>query len=214
MDLFWKGVIMKKIVIASNNSAKTREIQQVFAEFGVQVINYRSIMSEKTFPEETTDDQYENALAKARFIKQFLPKEWILADDTGAYFAAYPARFGLTIAREFKSLGLKSIQEEDEYLLGLYASEMDRSAYLEALFVLLTPDDQVKRAIGRGGTKLALAERGQFSVGFDTLFEAENGQTFAEMPIDVRVSYSHRGRAAKKLLAQLKPSELSSLVHK
>ncbi|ORI80143.1 non-canonical purine NTP pyrophosphatase, partial [Leuconostoc mesenteroides subsp. mesenteroides] len=54
---------MKKIVIASNNSAKTREIQQVFAEFGVQVINYRSIMSEKTFPEETTDDQYENALA-------------------------------------------------------------------------------------------------------------------------------------------------------
>ncbi|QEA58830.1 non-canonical purine NTP pyrophosphatase [Leuconostoc koreense] len=205
---------MKKIVIASNNSAKTREIQQVFAESGVQVVNYRSIISEKKFPEETTDDQFENALAKARFIKQFLPKEWVLADDTGTYFAAFPDRFGLTIAREFKRLGLKSIQEEDEYLLELYTSDMDRGAYLEALFVLLTPDDQVKRAIGRGGTKLALAERGQFSVGFDTLFEAENGQTFAEMPTDIRVSYSHRGRAAKNLLAQLQPAELASLVHK
>lgn len=194
---------MQRLVIASNNSAKTREIQQVFSEFGVDVLNYRSFIDEQVFPPETTDDQYENALAKAYFIQKFLPNEWILADDTGAYFDAFPERFGLTIAREFKRLGLKSIREEDEYLLNLYTPEMARGAYLETLFVLLTPDGRAQKAIGRGGVTLASEERGSFSVGFDTLFEAENGKTFAEMPMNERVNFSHRGRAAKALLREL-----------
>lgn len=194
---------MQRLVIASNNSAKTREIQQVFSEFGVDVLNYRSFIDEQVFPPETTDDQYENALAKACFIQKFLPNEWILADDTGAYFDAFPERFGLTIAREFKRLGLKSIREEDEYLLNLYTPEMARGAYLETLFVLLTPDGRAQKAIGRGGVTLASEERGSFSVGFDTLFEAENGKTFAEMPMNERVNFSHRGRAAKALLREL-----------
>lgn len=194
---------MQRLVIASNNSAKTREIQQVFSEFGVDVLNYRSFIDEQVFPPETTDDQYENALAKACFIQKFLPNEWILADDTGAYFDAFPERFGLTIAREFKRLGLKSIREEDEYLLNLYTPEMARGAYLETLFVLLTPDGRAQKAIGRGGVTLASEERGSFSVGFDTLFEAENGKTFAEMPMNERVNFSHRGRAAKALLQEL-----------
>lgn len=194
---------MQRLVIASNNSAKTREIQQVFSEFGVDVLNYRSFIDEQVFPPETTDDQYENALAKACFIQKFLPNEWILADDTGAYFDAFPERFGLTIAREFKRLGLKSIREEDEYLLNLYTPEMARGAYLETLFVLLTPDGRAQKAIGRGGVTLASEERGSFSVGFDTLFEAENGKTFAEMPMNGRVNFSHRGRAAKALLREL-----------
>ena len=58
------------MVVASNNSAKTREIQRVFAEFGIQVINYRELISEKIFPTETATDQYQNALAKAQFIRQ------------------------------------------------------------------------------------------------------------------------------------------------
>lgn len=194
---------MQRLVIASNNSAKTREIQQVFSEFGVDVLNYRSFIDEQVFPPETTDDQYENALAKACFIQKFLPNEWILADDTGAYFDAFPERFGLTIAREFKRLGLKSIREEDEYLLNLYTPEMARGAYLETLFVLLTPNGRAQKAIGRGGVTLASEERGSFSVGFDTLFEAENGKTFAEMPMNERVNFSHRGRAAKALLREL-----------
>ena len=192
-----------KLVVASNNSAKTREIQATFAEFGVEVVNYRELIAEKTFPAETTDDQYENALGKARFIQQFLPNEFILADDTGAYFAAFPDHFGLTIAREFKQLGLKSIQEEDDYLLSLYTPEMDRGAYLEALFILLTPDGRELSSTGRGGVTLALAERGDYSVGFDTLFVAENGKTFAEMPLAERVVFSHRGRAAKALMEAL-----------
>lgn len=190
----------KRLVIASNNSAKTREIVNVFAVFGMTAMNYRELIPEKEFPVETTNDQYENALGKARFIQQFLPNELILADDTGAFFAAFPNQFGLTIAREFKAMGFQSMQEEDTYLLGLYQPHMDRGAYLEALFVLVTPDGTVYRSTGRGGVKLAKAPRGAYSVGFDTLFEAENGQTLAEMPMAKRVNYSHRGRAAKQLL--------------
>lgn len=191
------------MVVASNNSAKTREIQRVFAEFGIQVINYRELISEKIFPTETATDQYQNALAKAQFIRQFLPDSAILADDTAAYFKAFPNRFGLTIARELKSLGLKTIREEDAYLLSLYDDNMDRHAYLEALFVLVMPDGSVYHSIGRGGVTLAQSERGAYSVGFDTLFESENGKTFAEMQMSERVNYSHRGRAAKMLLEKI-----------
>ncbi|WP_349533210.1 non-canonical purine NTP pyrophosphatase [Leuconostoc citreum] len=195
--------MLKKMVVASNNSAKTREIQRVFAEFGIQVINYRELISEKIFPTETATDQYQNALAKAQFIRQFLPDSAILADDTAAYFKAFPNRFGLTIARELKSLGLKTIREEDAYLLSLYHDNMDRHAYLEALFVLVMPDGSVYHSIGRGGVTLTQSERGAYSVGFDTLFESENGKTFAEMQMSERVNYSHRGRAAKMLLEKI-----------
>ncbi|MGR8808748.1 non-canonical purine NTP pyrophosphatase [Leuconostoc citreum] len=195
--------MLKKMVVASNNSAKTREIQRVFAEFGIQVINYRELISEKIFPTETATNQYQNALAKAQFIRQFLPDSAILADDTAAYFKAFPNRFGLTIARELKSLGLKTIREEDAYLLSLYHDNMDRHAYLEALFVLVMPDGSVYHSIGRGGVTLAQSERGAYSVGFDTLFESENGKTFAEMQMSERVNYSHRGRAAKMLLEKI-----------
>lgn len=195
--------MLKKMVVASNNSAKTREIQRVFAEFGIQVINYRELISEKIFPTETATDQYQNALAKAQFIRQFLPDSAILADDTAAYFKAFPNRFGLTIARELKSLGLKTIREEDAYLLSLYHDNMDRHAYLEALFVLVMADGSVYHSIGRGGVTLAQSERGAYSVGFDTLFESENGKTFAEMQMSERVNYSHRGRAAKMLLEKI-----------
>ncbi|WP_260160178.1 non-canonical purine NTP pyrophosphatase [Leuconostoc citreum] len=195
--------MLKKMVVASNNSAKTREIQRVFTEFGIQVINYRELISEKIFPTETATDQYQNALAKAQFIRQFLPDSAILADDTAAYFKAFPNRFGLTIARELKSLGLKTIREEDAYLLSLYHDNMDRHAYLEALFVLVMPDGSVYHSIGRGGVTLAQSERGAYSVGFDTLFESENGKTFAEMQMSERVNYSHRGRAAKMLLEKI-----------
>lgn len=195
--------MIKRLVIASNNSAKTREIVAVFATFGMTAVNYRELITEKTFPAETTDDQLENALGKARFIQQFLPNEYILADDTGAFFAAFPNQFGLTIARDFKAMGFQSMQEEDDYLLGLYEPGMDRGAYLAALFILLTPSGTVYQSTGRGGVTLALAPRGTYSAGFDTLFEAENGLTLAEMPMAERVQYSHRGRAAKQLLEKI-----------
>ncbi|MEX0380785.1 non-canonical purine NTP pyrophosphatase [Leuconostoc sp. MS02] len=195
--------MIKNLVVASNNSAKTREIQGVFAEFDVSVVNYRELIDEKNFPTETVADQYTNALNKARYIQQFLPNNNILADDTGAYFTAFPERFGLTTSRELKALGLNSVREEDAYLLDLYKPILNRGAYLEALFVLITSTGKTVSSVGRGGVLLAKSERGKYAVGFDTLFEAENGKTLAEMPMAERVLYSHRGRAAQKLLQEI-----------
>ena len=195
--------MIKNLVVASNNSAKTREIQGVFAEFDVSVVNYRELIDEKKFPTETVADQYTNALNKARYIQQFLPNNNILADDTGAYFTAFPERFGLTTSRELKALGLNSVREEDAYLLDLYKPILNRGAYLEALFVLITSTGKTVSSVGRGGVLLAKSERGKYAVGFDTLFEAENGKTLAEMPMAERVLYSHRGRAAQKLLQKI-----------
>lgn len=195
--------MINRIVVASNNSAKTEEIKAVFKEFGVDVINYRDILNEKQFPEESINDQLKNAIQKATYIKNSLDNEYILADDTGAYFSAFPDRFGLTTARELKRLKLHSIDEENNYLLNLYKPGMDRSAYLEALFVLISPSNKVYVAKERGGKLITESPRGKYSDGFDKIFEAENKKTFAEMPMNERIIYSHRGRAAQSLLEPL-----------
>jgi XTP/dITP diphosphohydrolase len=72
------------------------------------------------------------------------------------------------------------------------------------MFILVKPDGQIVKSVGKGGVQLAQADRGTYSQGFDCVFEAENGLTFAEMPMSQRIIYSHRGRAAKALLDQLK----------
>ncbi|WP_455647128.1 non-canonical purine NTP pyrophosphatase, partial [Leuconostoc sp.] len=106
-------------------------------------------------------------------------------------------------ARDFNSMGFQSFHVVVFFLVGLYEPGMVRGAYLAALFVLLTPTGAVYQSTGRGGVTLALAPRGTYSAGFDTLFEAENGLTLAEMPMAERVHYSHRGRAAKQLLEKI-----------
>ena len=65
--------MIKRLVIASNNSAKAREIVAVFATFGMTAVNYRELIAEKVFPAETTDDQLENALGRRDLSSKFYP---------------------------------------------------------------------------------------------------------------------------------------------
>jgi dihydropteroate synthase len=193
----------QRIIFASNNSAKTAEVAQFFQLYGISLINYRELLAEQVFPPETTDSQAQNARVKAQFIHDLLPQEYVLADDSRMCLAAFSDRFGLTTAREFKMLGLKTVQDENQYILDLYGADDDRSAYLEAVFVLVTPENQVLTVKGRGGLAIATAARGHFGRGLDTLFVTETGKTFAELTPVEQLNYQHRGRATKQLLAKL-----------
>ena len=125
-----------RIIFASNNSAKTADVAKFFHLYGVSLINYRELIAEQTFPEETLDDQIGNAKHKALFIHDLLPDEYVLGDDSGMFLSAFPERFGLTTAREFKALSLQSVEAENQYVLDLYQAGDDRSAYLSEPTVL------------------------------------------------------------------------------
>jgi dihydropteroate synthase len=198
----------QRIIFASNNSAKTAEVAKFFKLYGISLMNYRELIAEQAFPAETTDDQAENALVKAQFIHDLLPTEYVLADDSAMFLAAFPDRFGLTTAREFKGLGLKTVQAENQYILDLYGVGDDRTGFLEAMFVLITPDAQVLTVKGRGGVAIAPEPRGQFGQGLDKIFLSETGKTLAELTTVEQLNYRHRGRATKRLLAKLQDQDI------
>ncbi|GFH42515.1 hypothetical protein Hs30E_10660 [Lactococcus hodotermopsidis] len=192
-----------RIVLASNNSAKTAEIAQFFKLYGIKIVNYRDLIAEQVFPAETTDNQRQNAIDKATFIHDFLPQEYVLSDDSGMFLSAFPERFGLNTAREFRALNLKNVQEENHYILELYQNETNRAAYLSAFFALVTPQNQLVTAEGRGGVAISFENRGQFGKGLDEIFLTETGKTVAELTLVAQLNHQHRGRATKKLLAKL-----------
>ena len=73
----------RRLVFASNNTAKTADVAKFFKLYGIELINYRELMPAQDFPPETTNDQTLNARIKAQFIHGFLPTEYVLADDSG-----------------------------------------------------------------------------------------------------------------------------------
>lgn len=195
-------------ILASNNSAKTQEIAILAQEMGQKIINYRELSNQKlSFPAESTNSQRHNALTKARFIHQAFPDEYVLADDTGLYLDAYPQRFGVVTAREFKEKGIIGTQAEQEYILSLYQPGQDRSACLLAVMALITPSGQELLAWGKGGVRIADNIRGgQWLDGLDNILEAENGLTLSEMSLEEVVAYHDRSRAFATLLKALPKS--------
>ncbi|MFZ2695957.1 MAG: non-canonical purine NTP pyrophosphatase, partial [Lactococcus raffinolactis] len=125
-----------RIVFASNNTAKTADVAKFFKLYGIELVNYRELIPAQDFPPESTDDQALNARIKAQFIHTLLPTEYVLADDSGMFLRAFPERFGLTTAREFKALGLATVAAENQYVQDLYATSDDHTAYMAAIFVL------------------------------------------------------------------------------
>lgn len=195
--------MMTRFVIASNNTHKTDEMVRYLAVLGLKGLNYRHLIDEITFPPETTDDMATNALVKAQTIHNLLPNEYILADDSALFIPAIPDHFGVTTMREFQAHQLRGDAEINAYVLAQLPDGADRTAYLQADFVVITPTGQRYFSQARGGVTLALEPRGGRN-GLDELMVTENGQTLAEIDMPDRVNYAHRGRAAIDMLAQLR----------
>lgn len=194
-----------RFILASNNSAKTKEIQILATQMGHEIINYRELLGEKlSFPQETTTSQTQNATTKAAFIHEFLPNEIILADDTALYLKAFPQRFGVVTAREFVEKGIIGTEAEQQYILNLYQNNVDRAGYLLAVMALVTPDGQTLLAKGQGGIRVAdNIRRGQWLDGLDNIMEAENGKTLSEMTLAEVIQYHDRSRALQTLINKI-----------
>jgi len=192
-----------RFVIASNNTHKTAEMVAYLEVLGMPAVNYRELHAQIDFPAETTTDMVENAQVKAQTIHELLPDEIILADDSALFVPAVPDHFGVTTMREFKAHQLKSDAQVNDYVLAQVAPGQDRTAYLQSEFVVITPTGKNFHSQARGGVSLATKPLGGRN-GLDELLITENGLTLAQIDMPERVHYAHRGRAAIKMLTQLK----------
>ena len=192
---------MKKLVLASNNAKKLKELVALVAPLGIEVIPQGELgVSEAEEPHCTF---IENALAKARHAAAAtgLPA---LADDSGLCVAALGGAPGVQSARYAGEP--KSDARNNEKLLEALAGHADRRAHFVSLLVLVrhAEDPQPIIAEGEWHGEILPALRGEGGFGYDPLFlEPASGLTAAELPAEIKNQRSHRGQAMQKLLERL-----------
>lgn len=194
--------MLKKIVIASHNSGKLREIGDLLTPLGLEVVSAGSLGVDE--PEETGLTFAENAALKAKntAAKTGLPA---LADDSGLAIPALGGAPGIYSARWAEgndfSVAFSRIQRELEEK-NIEAN--GAAAYFVCALCLMLPDGEEKVFEGRVDGTLTLPPRGEKGFGYDPIFTPEGyNVTFAEMEAAEKHKISHRARAFEKFLQYL-----------
>lgn len=195
--------MFRKLVIASNNPGKLREIGQILAPLGIEVIAQSELgISEADEPHPTF---VENALAKARNAasRSGLPA---LADDSGICVDVLGGGPGVVSARFAGEP--RSDERNNRKLVQMLGRENNRKAHYYCVMVLLRDggDPQPVIAEGEWHGQILTAPRGSGGFGYDPLFlDPASGKTGAELSATQKNRVSHRGRALAALLERLKP---------
>jgi XTP/dITP diphosphohydrolase len=193
---------MQKLVLASNNQGKLRELQHMLEPMGIEVVTQSQLdISEAEEPHCTF---VENALAKARHVSRAsgLPA---LADDSGICVEALGGAPGVLSARYAGEP--KSDQRNNQKLLQAMQGVADRRAHYYCVLVLVRHVDDPQPLIAEGEWQgvIAQAERGDGGFGYDPLFWLpEMSKMSAELLRDEKASVSHRAKALNILLQRLR----------
>ncbi|GAB4212228.1 MAG: RdgB/HAM1 family non-canonical purine NTP pyrophosphatase [Rhodoferax sp.] len=196
---------MHKIVLASNNPGKLHELHVLFAPLGLELISQGSLgIPEAAEPFQTF---LENALAKARHAARVsgLPA---VADDAGLCVDAFGGLPGVDTAYYATKFGYaKGDDNNVTALLEQMAEVANRRAAMVSTLVALrhAEDPEPLVAVGRVVGEITRERRGHNGFGFDpVMFIPEFGQTFAELPTEVKNANSHRGKAAAAMVALMR----------
>ncbi|MEN9480386.1 MAG: RdgB/HAM1 family non-canonical purine pyrophosphatase [Pseudomonadota bacterium] len=192
---------MKKLVLASNNAKKMKELNALLAPLGFEVIPQGQLGIPEA--EEPHCTFIENALAKARHAARIsgLPA---LADDSGLCVAALGGAPGVYSARYAGEP--KSDARNNEKLFADLAGKPDRHAHFVSVLVLVRHADDPQPLIAEGEWhgEILPAQRGEGGFGYDPLFFVpEFGMTAAELDAQTKNRVSHRGLAMQQLIARL-----------
>lgn len=196
-----------KLVIASHNAGKVKEIRALLAPFGIDPVSAGELGLPE--PEETGMTFAENALLKANAAAQGsgLPA---LADDSGLCVSALDDAPGVYTADWAEKQPFEDGPGRDWYMamgkvegkLAEIGPNADRSAFFICTLALAWPDGHSEVFEGRVNGKLAWPPRGTMGFGYDPVFvPTGREQSFAELDPAEKHAISHRADAFAKLVA-------------
>jgi len=193
--------MFKKLVIATGNQGKLREIRHILGELDIEIVPQSALNVPEC--EEPFCTFIENALTKARHASKHtgLPA---LADDSGLCVDALLGAPGVLSARYAGEP--KSDERNNQKLLEVLGSENNRHATLLLRHVLVRHEHDPEPIIAEGQWhgEILNEYRGTDGFGYDPLFlDAKTGKTVAELPLEIKSRISHRGHAMAKLLQKL-----------
>jgi XTP/dITP diphosphohydrolase len=188
-----------QLVIASHNAGKVREIAELLAPYGVDVVSAAQL--DLPEPEETATTFIGNAELKARAAAAAAGRP-ALADDSGLVVPALDGAPGIYSARwagptkDF-AIAMARVQHDLEA-----SSGADRRAYFVAALSLCWPDGHCESFEGRVDGRLVWPPRGSMGFGYDPMFVPDgHAITFGEMEPAAKHAISHRADAFRQLTA-------------
>ena len=188
-----------RLVFATNNAHKLEEVRQILGD-RFEVLSLSDINCHDDIPE-TGDTFQDNALQKARFIKEHYGYD-CFADDTGLEVKALNGAPGVHSARY---AGDHDSEANMTKLLHELEKKSDRSAQFRTVVALILNGQEVLFegiVTGRIATERHYGESG---FGYDPLFIPDGfTETFSQMSPENKNQVSHRGRAVRKLADYLK----------
>ena len=201
-----------KVVFASGNAGKVREVSQMLAPLAWEVVPQTALFSEEA--EETGLTFVENALIKARFAceKTGLPA---IGDDSGLEVAAlggapgiYSSRFAGPDATDSSNIDklLDALRDVPE-------GQRQASFYCAMVFLRHAEDPTPVIALGRWNGEILTAPRGEQGFGYDPVFYVpEKGCTAAELAPEEKHRLSHRAQALHQLVEQIQALQAQGLL--
>ena len=188
-----------KIVFATNNAHKLREVQQLLGDRFTLVTPRECGICEDIPEDEPTLEG--NALQKARYIFQRTGIN-CFADDTGLEVDALGGEPGVRSARYGSAEGHDDEANKRLLLKNMDGKENREAQFRTAIALIMGGEEHLFEGIVRG--RILTAEQGDGGFGYDPLFAPEgDARSFAEMSAEEKNAISHRGRAIAKLVEWL-----------
>lgn len=189
---------MKRIIFATSNEGKMKEIRMILADMNVEVVSLKDAGITTEIEENGTTFE-ENAIIKAKAIME-LTGEIVLSDDSGLevdYMDKAPGVYSARFMGEDTSYDIKN-----QYIIDKLkdAKEEERTARFVCAIACAFPDGEVVTRRGTIEGVIAHEISGTNGFGYDPIFYVpEYGCTTAELNPDLKNEISHRGKALKAM---------------
>ena len=189
-----------KFVLATHNPGKLKEMGDILARFGVEVVSPKDL-GLTVDVEETGTTFAENAMLKAKAICA-AAKLPAIADDSGLCVDALNGGPGVYSAR----YGGEGLDDKGRYMLLLNSmrGQPTRAAHFACAIACVFPNGDELTAEGRCDGTIAFAPMGEGGFGYDPVFFVpELKKTFGQLTAEEKSAISHRGRALAVFVEKL-----------
>jgi XTP/dITP diphosphohydrolase len=194
---------MKKLLIATNNNGKVKELQELLKDIGLELLTPADIHLNLDV-EEDGATYAENAAKKALAFARASGLV-SLADDSGLEVDALDGAPGLHSARYHPKAGAKDADRRAYMLENLKDKPHPWTAHFHATIAIAVPDRDVQIVEGNCHGEIIAEERGSGGFGYDPIFYFPDHQkTMAEMDMDEKNRLSHRAIAVLNSIPILK----------
>lgn len=198
---------MKKIIFATGNQGKMKEIREILGDLEVEILSLKDAGIHADI-EENGKTFEENAIIKAKAIME-MTGEVVIADDSGLEIDYLNKEPGIYSARY---MGVDtSYEEKNKNLIDRLdgISEEFRTARFVCAMAVAFPDGEVITALGTVEGMIGYEARGTNGFGYDPIFYLrESKKSTAEISAEEKNRISHRGKALREIKIELVKREL------